>query len=354
MPSPSRRSSTRSSDRPRRAPAGAAIRVPDALERLAREEPWWEGWVRSVGATAGALLERWSLRVDGEPFDARHALVIPVRDADDEARVLKVALPDEDGAGEIAALKAWDGRGAARLLRADPRARGMLLERLGPASLASRASSVEQSDERRGEPPGAPEGGIGALEACAAVAGLYPALHVPAPPPLPPLAPLLSRWLDDLESLGSAVPAPPRLVERALRLGRRLAGELADLPGGLRVVHGDLHGGNVLAGVREPWQAIDPQGFAGDPCYEPAPLLWNRWEEATAYGRAADAVRSRFWAVIDAAGLDEERCRDWVIVRAVVAASWEAGGGEKAAARERVTRYVTVAKAMEEVGGAGW
>jgi streptomycin 6-kinase len=34
---------------------------------------------------------------------------------------------------------------------------------------------------------------------------------------------------------------------------------------GDRLVHADLHYGNVLAGDREPWLAIDPRAVAGDP-----------------------------------------------------------------------------------------
>ena len=45
-------------------------------------------------------------------------------------------------------------------------------------------------------------------------------------------------------------------------------------------------------------------------------MLWNRWDEVRR--RAAhvrDAVRRRFYTVVDAAGLDEDRARDWVVVR---------------------------------------
>ena len=68
------------------------------------------------------------------------------------------------------------------------------------------------------------------------------------------------------------------------------------------------------------WLAIDPKPMAGDPHYEPAPMLWNRMDELTgpgAVGSVRDGLRRRFHALVDAAGLDEDRARDWVVVRMV-------------------------------------
>ena len=88
------------------------------------------------------------------------------------------------------------------------------------------------------------------------------------------------------------------------------------------MIHGDLHYENVLAAEREPWLVIDPKPMSGDPHYEVAPLLWNRWDEVVASGDVRRAVRNRFHATIDTAGLDEDRARDWVVVRMVHNAMW--------------------------------
>lgn len=50
-------------------------------------------------------------------------------------------------------------------------------------------------------------------------------------------------------------------------------------------------------------------------------MLWNRWDELTGYVR--EGVRRRFYAVVDAAGLDADRARAWVIVRMMHNAMWE-------------------------------
>ena len=93
----------------------------------------------------------------------------------------------------------------------------------------------------------------------------------------------------------------------------------------------------MLAGDREPWLAIAPEPLSGDPHFEVAPLLWHRWDELA--GDVRRGVRARFHAVIDAAMLDEERARDWVIVRAVLRAATDP---------DQVTRCVAIAKSVQD------
>ena len=320
--------------------------LPAGLAVVRERGPEWSRWFDALPRLATALVEEWGLSLDGAALHGHTALVLPVRDDDGRALVLKLTRAwrtgIDDGAGEIPALKAWAGRGAVRLERADPRRGALLLERLGAHDVST----------------------LWDHEAAEVVGGLYRHLHVPAPPTVPGLAPSVLRWLDDLESFGRDVPAPPRFVAQALRSGRDL---VADGVSGGRVIHGDLHYGNVLLGGREGragrpdgagWLAIDPKGFAGDPCYEPAPMLWNRWDDLTSTGDVGNAVRYRFWGLVDAGELDETRCRDWVVVRAMIGVSWEladaraAGTGLGPASREAITRCVTVAKAMQAVGGS--
>lgn len=331
------------SPRARRAPntevAARRIEVPAGLAVSATRGSAWDRWLDALPHTAAAVLDEWALAPDGAAQHGRHSLIVPVR-ADDATRlILKLGYPAEDSVGEIPALKAWHGRGAAHLKRADPRRGALLLERLNPRDLDT----------------------IDPVDACRAAARLYRRLHVPAPPTVPELASIVTRWIDALEALGRDVPAPPRFVAQALSAGRALVEDETR-----RVLHGDLHGGNVFAApaasspARDPWLAIDPKGFAGDPCYEPAPLLWNRWDGLGSGAQVGHAIRERFTTIVDVAELDERRCRDWVVVRAMIGASWEVADAREAgapmgpAAHERITRYVTVAKAMQDVGGGPW
>lgn len=314
-------------------PLPEPVRLPPAFDAFRGRGAEWARWLDRLPRLAAELMAEWGLERDGEPDHGWGSLVLPVRDTDDRALMLKLAFPESDNAGEIPALKAWRGDGAVQLERADPRRSALLLERLGPANLDS-------IDER---------------DAAQVLAGLYRQLHVPAQPTVPALSPFVLRWLDGLEALGRAVPAPPRLVDRAIGVGRELASQMQEPGADLRVVHGDLHGGNVLESERLPWLVIDPSGFAGDPCYEPGPLMWNRWREILATGDAGEAVRQRFWTLVDAAELDERRARDWTLVRAMISVYWrveEFQAGDRpldAQAREWITRCVTVAKAMQDI-----
>ncbi|MGZ6779472.1 MAG: aminoglycoside phosphotransferase family protein [Mycobacterium sp.] len=253
--------------------------------------------------TPDDLVAEWNLRPDGDPVGSR-ALVSPVRMAEGARAALKIGASDH----EHLVLRRWNGNGAARLLRADPRRRALLLERL-------RAESLERSYD---------------ADACEIVAGLYPRLHVPAMPQLPSLCSLLELWADEFAALPRSAPVPHRLVEQAITLCRDLAAAPADT-----VLHGNLHYAHVLAADREPWLAISPEPVNGDRHYELAPMLWHRWEELADNVRFG--VQRRFYTLLDAAGLDEDRARAYVIVRVVREATRDPSN---------LTRYVALAKAV--------
>jgi streptomycin 6-kinase len=253
-----------------------------------------------------ALVDEWDLRADGDMVRGSHAVLVPVRTSDGASAVLKVGHSEH----EHLVLRRWNGDGAARLLRADPHRRALLLERLRTDSLKS----------------------LSDVDACEAVAALYRRLHVPAMPQLRTLSSLLEQWADDFAALPRSAAVPHRLVEQAVALCRDLATEPAD-----RVLHGDLHYGNVLGADREPWLAVSPEPLNGDPHYEVAPMLWHRWDEVADNIRFG--VQRRFHALVDAAGFDEDRARAWVIVRLVREAMRDP---------DNLTTYVALAKAVQD------
>jgi streptomycin 6-kinase len=146
-----------------------------------------------------------------------------------------------------------------------------------------------------------------------------------------------------LEALPRGVPLPPRFVDQA----RSLARSFAEDPGtDGTLIHSDLHYANVLAGDREEWLAIDPKPLSGDPHYELAPLLWNRFDELA--GRVRDGVRERFLAVVDAAGLEERRARDWVVDLARQRLEDPPGTIRQTPTGQLLTMCVSVAKAVQD------
>lgn len=291
--------------------------IPAAVTAMAARGPDWSAWVDGLAPTLRNLFAHWNLRPEGTPTNGHCSVVVPVRTADDASAVLKVGFPDEESEHEHIALRRWGGRGAVHLLAADPRVRALLLERLGPDDLHA----------------------VSDLQACRVVAGLYGRLHVPASPRVRPLSSAVARWTTELAELPRAAPIPRRLVEQAVALGRDLAGDRAVAD---RLLHTDLHYGNVLAAVREPWLVIDPKPLNGDPHYEIAPMLWNRWEDIAGDVRAG--VCRRFAVLVETAGFDAERARAWVVVRMMHnAASALADGADP----RWLTTCVAVAKAVQ-------
>jgi streptomycin 6-kinase len=296
------------------------IVLPDGVLAMAARGPEWQRWVDDLPTSVPSQLQEWDLTVDGAPQFGFCSIVLPVRTGDGESAMLKIAFPDDESEHEHLALRRWDGQGTVRLLRANPYRRAMLLERLHARNLND----------------------VWDLEACEIVAGLYRRIHVPALPQLRPLVGFIEKWNADLAQLPRSAALPHRLVEQALSVGADLVSDPASTG---TLIHGDLHYENVLAADREPWLVIDPKPMSGDPHYEIAPMLWDRWDELAGYVR--EGVRRRFYTLSEAAGLDVDRARAWVIVRMMHNAMWELTENEVPDAKW-LTTCVAVAKAVQE------
>lgn len=260
------------------------------------------------------LLSDWELSVDGSAHVGRRSLVVPAQTATGDATILKIQAPDAASELEHLALRHWDGVGAVRLLRADPHRRALLLERLEPVDLTN----------------------MDDVSACEVVASLYGDLHRPAVPQLRLLTAYVEEKRSALTALPRDAPIPRRLVEQAVSLMRDLTAD-PDTNGTL--IHTDLHYENVLASSRSSWLSIAPKPLNGDPHFEPAPMLWHRFEELS--GDVRRGVRRRFHALVDTAGLDEDRARSWVVVRTVVAAT-------ETSNRDWITSCIAIAKAVQD------
>ena len=274
------------------------VDVPAALRAQAEGRPAWDHWLARAPRLSDDLITEWGLRIDGQTLSGNCAMVVPVRTEDDRAGVLKVGWPHWEAETEHLALRAWQGHGAIELWRADPRRFALLLERARPDR------DLHALD---------------VLEACEVVARLYGRLHRPPLPQPRRLSELCREWVDRLPPLFEANLISRRFVSQ----GERLMRDFADDPDtDAALIHSDLHFFNVLAADREPWLAIDPKPLSGDPAYEVAPLLWNRWDEAMSAVSPRQALLDRLFTVVDVAGLDEDRVRDWVVVREICNVLW--------------------------------
>ena len=299
-----------------------SVALPPGVLAFADRGPEWAAFVDRLPRLVREVFEEWGLTADGAPTHGYCALVLPVRRAGEPA-VLKLGFPDDESEHEGLALQRWAGTGAVRLLSADPHRSALLLERLQPTDLTS----------------------VDVLDACERVAELYARLHVPAPPQLRTLTSYVEQWTAQLALLPRDAPVPHRLVQQAVSLGRDLVSDEASTG---TLIHADLHYENVLAGDREPWLVIDPKPVSGDPHYEPAPMLWNRWDEAVASSDLRTAVRRRFHTLVDSAYLDEDRARDWVVVRMLHNAMWQLEDHPAAPDLGYLTMCIAIAKAVQD------
>lgn len=283
--------------------------IPAGLVRAYRRSPDENGrdWLAALPVLVGELLDRWKLRVDGAPMHGWAALVLPVVDARGQAAVLKVQPVDDETVGEPLALRAWDGRGAVRLLRHDPESGSMLLERL---------------DARRSL--GCLDDDLAALEI---LAGCLGQLHaVAAPPGMRQLADVAAATLDRVERTEARMGDPNDrwLLRRCAEVVNELLPERGD-----RLLHWDLHYDNVLAAHphsgREPWIAIDPKPLAGHPGFDLLPALHNRWDDVVATGDVPQAVRRRFDIMTGVLDLDRQRAAGWTLGRVLQQLTWESG-----------------------------
>ncbi|MEV5882598.1 aminoglycoside phosphotransferase family protein [Streptomyces sp. NPDC052020] len=255
-------------------------------------------FVTALPALADRFLDHWHLRLDGPPMHGWAALVLPVvHRHDGTPAVLKLQLPDEETEGEPLALRAWNGDGAVRLLAHDETTGTLLLERLDPARTLTHVENVH--------------------EAVLVLARLLAHLTAtPAPTGLRRLADIAPALLDRARRALPRVsdPAARRLVADCAAAVREVAGDPGD-----RLLHWDLHYGNVLASARAPWLAIDPKPLVGDPGFELLPALRNRHDPAD--------TRWRFDALTDVLGLDRARARAWTLGRVLQNCLWHIEAG---------------------------
>ncbi|MBA3530255.1 MAG: aminoglycoside resistance protein [Propionibacteriaceae bacterium] len=303
-----------------------AVDLPEAFLRFADRSEAWAHWLDGLPRLIQDVVSEWSLTLDGSFRSGQAALVAPVLTSQGDPAVVKFGWPHPEAEHEHLALRAWGGHGAVRLLRADPRRSVMLLERAN-------------ADRDLTTLP------IG--QACEVVADLYRRLHRPAVPQLDLLSAHAARWADELSQLRFDGWVPRRYVDQAASLARAFS---TDERSDGTLIHTDLHYFNVLASDREPWLAIDPKPLSGEPAYEVAPLLWNRWEEAVDTGNIRQALLARLFAVVDAGELDEDRVRSWVIVREMVNIMWsltEEGAQWGADTSDWITAAITIVNAMQ-------
>lgn len=256
------------------------MEIPESLDHL-RASQGGRAWLSSLQEVVAECAERWSL-VLGEPYgDSYVSLTVPAVRAH-EPVVLKVQFPHTESEHEAAALRAWDGGGAVRLLEHDPEHHALLLERCEPGDHLSRH----------------PRGALDVF------VDLIPRLSIPAGPPFRALDDEAEEWIESLRARRSDGLVEAKLIEAAIDALDSVRAEPVETV----LLHQDLHGDNILASTREPWLAIDPKPLAGDPTFAVAPVV-----RSYEFGHSRAAVLYRLDALTERLGLDRERSRWWTL-----------------------------------------
>lgn len=285
--------------------------VPEEFARrmAATFGPDGSAWLEELPGLLAWAADRWGLRV-GAPFALSYNYVAAATRADGAAVVLKLGVPREEIDTEIAALRLYDGAGAARLLEADAERGALLLERLEPGTMLS---SLEATDDE--------------AATAAAAAVMRQIWHRP---PEGHGFPLVEQWAGGLGELreqfgGTTGPFPRGLVERA----EGLFAELLPSQGERVVLHGDLHHYNILAAERAPWLAIDPKGVLGERAYEVGALLRNPTPQISRRPELRRVLGRRLDQLCEALELDRERTLGWALAQVVLAAWWSYDEGDR-------------------------
>ncbi|MFE7720579.1 aminoglycoside phosphotransferase family protein [Nocardia rhizosphaerihabitans] len=275
------------------------IDIPEAFahETVTREGEPGRAWITALPDLADELLQRWSCTPDGPVMHGNVGVVLPVRHRDLPPAVIKISFPHPGNVFEPDAFVTWNGQGAVHLFERDDERYAMLLERTGRGTLAD----VTNFDEA-----------VGVL------GQLSHRLAVDAPAALPRLSDVVADWADEIRTTAAELgdPLPRHLLDAAAETLRELGPCQPET-----LVHGDLHDANVLVGEREPWLAIDPKGYVGDPAYDTITVIRSyRFAPLLFAPDPAAGIRRGLDLYCEAAGIDRDRGRRWAQVRAVKAA----------------------------------
>ncbi len=275
----------------------AAFILPVNLVDSVRSDPSTERreWLRVLPEVVGEVTERWSLRV-GRPYQpgGRCAWVAPARSRTGQDLVLKVAWRHDEATHEAQGLRVWAGQGAVRLHDSDTfdTTSVLLLERCHPGTALGQAVSEPEQD--------------------VVVAALLRRLWIRSTDgwPFRPLQAMCQAWATEFQAQLAGAAAGP-LDARLARAGIELFRNLPATAERQALLCTDLHAGNILAAQREPWLAIDPKPYVGDPTYDALQHMLNCQQRLT-----ADPVgfAQRMANLLD---LDASRLLTWLFARCV-------------------------------------
>lgn len=266
---------------------GMPVNLVAAAEREGRAD-----WLSRLPGVISRLEREWAVRVGNAFQPGGHTAWVAPAGRGGDLLVVKVLWRHPEAEHEADALRVWDGGGAVELhgvCDVDAETIALLIERCRPGTTLQAVPEPQQD---------------------LVVAGLLRRLwrHTPAAHRFRPLKAMCDLWADEFEQKSAAggIPLDAGLAREAIALFRQLplSAEREVL------LCTDLHAGNVLAAEREPWLAIDPKPYVGDPAYDALQHMLN-------CERLQVDPCSLAFRMADLLELDRDRLRLWLFARCV-------------------------------------
>lgn len=211
-------------------------------------------WLTTLDVRIETFLARWDLTFEAVVSNLSYNYVAKVTDAEGQARILKIGVPNFDFQNEIRTLQAYSGKGCAQLIKADAKHGAMLLERLDPGTML-----MEEQDEEV------------VVEQFMKVWKL-----IRRPKPTDDLYPTILNWASGFTRYLESEPQDhQRIPSEEVRLAEQYMREITETSAGLELLHGDLHHENILYSEQQGWMAIDPKGVVGDPYFDVVQFMVN-------------------------------------------------------------------------------
>ncbi|WP_161606004.1 aminoglycoside phosphotransferase family protein [Microlunatus speluncae] len=301
----------------------APLPVPDALryEVLRRSPEAGARWLNDLPSRCARLCRRWGLRIDGPPAHGAAAIVVPVAGPGGRY-ALKLISPWTDAAAERAALEAFAGDGAARLLDADEDAAALLIEWLPGPPL------ITEPDR------------VAAMRIAGELAGRLG--RTPAPAGTRTLAAGAADWRQELMAQHAAAEAAGEAFsDELLALALDAVDELAT-DRTRTLTHGDLSLDNILAAGPGRWVAIDPLLLIGTVAHDVHTIARSQLGAVITDPDPAGRLDALTREVTRAAGVDHGWAQRLSLARYVASAYWEAQHDGEAANVHRLRAAVLI------------
>ena len=252
------------------------LNIADKVRATAESQgPPGRAWLSSVSDIVAELATNWRLTLGGQRSGGTASVVVDVTTSAGELAVLKVAVPGIDPTNAaFRVLRAANGRGYARVFRADHTREAMLLERLGSQLAETDLSADEQ---------------ISVI--CASLAAAWGPL---------PAGETFMAGAEKARALGRLIDGvwadfDRPCAEKTVDVARTYAElrERAFDPSTAVMAHGDAHAWNLLADPNKPgsFKFVDPDGVFVERAYDLSISLRELSQETLAGDLVAPAHR---------------------------------------------------------------